>query len=212
MAELIITSANAEPEQAIAVSNSAYTIPANFDDTLSVTVPLFAWGAYTVSDGYITTHLTVTENQYFYRLNFSGAIYYKGIFSNGCNARISIGESPDAYYVKNEDGLIKCRVFYTNTRSFYTIITANNAYNTNNYSKLIINITNAWVGDHAYPKPFRVLVTSNITSSIIIGAGARRLELPITPGLHVDNINITMGAPDNNVIPMEFWIDEVRLE
>lgn len=85
VASLTITSEDAVSGQEIRIANSVYTIVTNFSNALSVIVPIYTWGDYTVStDGHTSKSISITSSntKYSMRLMKPAILYDNGV-NNG---------------------------------------------------------------------------------------------------------------------------------
>lgn len=61
--------------QPVTISNSVYTITANFDAALSVTVPIYTWGNYTVASGDISREIAISPDKFDYIVELTSNTY-----------------------------------------------------------------------------------------------------------------------------------------
>lgn len=76
VASLTVTTQEASAAgQPITIANSAYTITANFDSALSVTVPIYTWGNYTVASGDISREIAISPDKFDYIVELTSNTY-----------------------------------------------------------------------------------------------------------------------------------------
>lgn len=73
------TSAAGQP---VTIANIAYTITANFDNTLRVTVPIYTWGDYKVACGVMSEAITISPESIEYNVELKTGLL---LFSDGVN-------------------------------------------------------------------------------------------------------------------------------
>lgn len=76
VATLTVTAQEASAAgQPVTIANSAYTITANFDSALSVAVPIYTWGDYTVACGDMSKDITINPDKFDYTAELNNRVY-----------------------------------------------------------------------------------------------------------------------------------------
>lgn len=124
VAELTIKSKGAIPGQEVRISNDAYTIIANFNVALTVTVPIYCWGKYTVTSGeLITTTITIDNSKFYYEIGMYDDLY---IYNNGNEYNDLTAGWVSAFYSGNPD---YTRLATAKTDSYLHIYDQDRGYN-----------------------------------------------------------------------------------
>lgn len=76
VASLTVTTQEASAAgQPVTIANSAYTITANFDSALSVTVPIYTWGEYTAACEAMSEDIAISPDKFQYIIELSPRVY-----------------------------------------------------------------------------------------------------------------------------------------
>lgn len=120
VATLTITAPTATPGQEVKIANSAYTIKANFNNALAVTVPIYCWGTYTIStDGCMDKEISINNTAYSYtaELLAPGVIYDHGKIGMTTPILKSASFHQDGYILTGT-GESQVRIAYTSSYQY----------------------------------------------------------------------------------------------
>lgn len=171
VAELTITSVNAIPGQEVRISNDAYTIIANFNVALTVTVPIYCWGDYTISSNAESAELSITSSKFTYNVDISRLMLYSygtdyTEITGGIKAAL-YGGSANYTFTKGEDSIYMAIGKMSRGLSMVT----SSSINLTGWNKLIFSIrngggpANCWFGLCSNPGTGYASRTTHVTGA-----------------------------------------------
>lgn len=73
----VTTTDQAAANQAVTITNDTYTITTNFNDALSVTIPIYTWGLYHIKCNILAGDINITNSRTHYNLSLSKVYLFK---------------------------------------------------------------------------------------------------------------------------------------
>lgn len=201
VASLTVTTQEASAAgQPITIANSAYTITANFDSALSVTVPIYTWGDYKVACGVMSEDIAINPDVIEYEVELKTGLLLFGdgvnllgnIQSNGTDGNTGKPITASPWHVKVDSSKIEAYIVAYTVYGMRLDFSTENTFNLSKYRYLEIELevsgssySNSMSAGGIGLSPF---VASNITSGTI------KRTLDISDTNETSNISFFIGA------------------
>lgn len=196
VATLTISAPEAVTGQEVRVANSAYSITANFDSALTVTIPIYCWGEYTITSGILASRkINITNDQ----SNYEVTLYYRiMLYDNGdeCTDITGGWTVPAGNGAKAADHIQLNNIGNGNTYAY-----SSQKVNTRGYSKLCM-LFDCVASTHSikYSGNICIATAPNLISKI----KSEGLNIGVGSGLMIE-MDITQYQADYYVLPYTYY-------